>query len=265
MMKRPMPIFPPIPITSIVLGFPACQWRLEILRAAINANVKAKQRLFDQAGLPTDVFRHQDGPPPLKPYAIGCDYPFVQYKTQGGYTMVQGFGKAAQAIQLWVLLAKGALTMSGQTMPLGLCHVVNSKWQPALATGLRYYRLASWLPFGANSVAQWHGGDGGRLADLDTALMRHCRHLARGFGFWRDSQRLVAKVHRVVRQARCDWGGAPRVCLDLTMATNLNLPEGIGIGWGAALGHGQALRIPAYEAQYGTCPSHDLSPWHAKA
>jgi hypothetical protein len=238
-------VLPPAaaPVALLALDLPAHPSLLPALRGAVVEQVLAHRAVYEAAGLGTDLFHNHDESRWAVPQPDTLHrYPLVQYKVRHRRAALLGLGQGAQAVQLWWALAQGRLPLHGREQALALADQWQVLWQPQLLDHERLYRLNKWLPLNAANYATWQRTP--RLADkaqlLDRLLWGHLFHLLEGLGAQLPRAQVRLYVASIDHQSYQNCYGVRKLALDVTFATNVDLPPEIGLGQGVSVGFGKA-------------------------
>ncbi|MGB3466617.1 MAG: CRISPR-associated endonuclease Cas6, partial [Cyclobacteriaceae bacterium] len=241
-----------IPITTITFNQPFDAGQMRKFRGAIIESVLKHQAVFDAAGISTRYFHNHhtdpaiDNDPTLPEGAKRhYHYPYVQYQLRHRRAGIMGIGPGAQAVQMWLSVVGDTLTVGGRPFSLEVYQHAHRQWQPEVGETLQTYRINRWQPFSTENLRQWK--DRPKLADrvtiLDKLLWGHHFHLADGLGFAIDKSRFQLYVSTIDHLTTADSYGIKKLTLDITFATNLNLPGEIGLGQSTTIGFGKVQTI----------------------
>jgi len=239
-----------VPITSLQLNVPIHPGGLKYLRGAVIEKVMQHQDHFKEQGIPTDLFHNHFGVKPMPASGIIQQnsiqrYPVIQYKVRHRQAELWGIGPGAKALQLWLPLAGPNISMQNRSFPLVVNNYEQNPWTPAIQPDLHYFRLNKWLPFNSENYRLWQQTP--RLVDrvpiLDKILWGNFFHLAESLEVTFPREKLQLFVSTIDQQTYKTSYRIKKLALDITFATNLNLPEEIGLGQGVSLGFGKVQRI----------------------
>lgn len=245
-----------IPLLTVTLDLPLHPNDLRKLRGAIVEKAMQHQRQFNQAGLSTDLFHnhietnteesnessgdggHSDG--------RHSRYPLVQYKLYHRKAELVGVGPGAGALQLWLQLAGGKLTIDGKEHTLTILHLQVDYWRPILRQSEVVYRMNKWLPFRADTYQTWRQTP--RLSErvllLERSLWGNLHHLMETLQIETPREEIILYLQNIDMQTYKQCYDIKKIAFDVTFATNMHLPNELALGQGVSIGFGKLQRLP---------------------
>ena len=246
-----------IPITQITFDFPLHPGALRWFRGAVIESVMKHEAVFKAADVPTVLFHnhvpvleiHGEERIPEKANNRLYDYPLIQYKIQHRRAEIVGIGQGAQAVQLWLSVIGDQLNIHGKVYDLTIYQHQHERWNPVIVADKGLYRLNKWLPINVEKHRQWK--EELRLTEriklLEASLWGHLLHLSKRFGIEWPKEKLELFISTIDHMSYKDSFGIKKLALDVVIATNLNLPDEIGLGQGVSIGFGKVQRIKKKE------------------
>lgn len=218
-------------------------------RGAVIAQVLKHKNVFDSAQIPTHLFHNHDeskwNDPEFKgDYDKRSQYPLVQYQQVDGKACLKGIGAGAKAVQLWQALADQKVVINGQKQELEIRQVDLHNYQFSFTKEWHTYTLKQWIPFNPKKIEKWKQAQAliEKAQLLDNALWGHFLHAAEEWGLSIDKSRLKIHVKNCLKQHTVSCFHHNKKAFDVEIVTNCILPQGFGLGQGAAIGFGQIYR-----------------------
>ena len=216
------------------------------LRGAIVEVVEKNQMVFKQAGISTDLFHNHLSTNIREDRSF--DYPLIQYKVKHRKASIVGIGAGVKAIKLLVALLEQNISINNEIREVVIDRFHQTAWTPELK-GLQYYRINKWLPLSVENYEKWNRCVSlvEKAQLLDHVLWGHIQHLIKGVSKNVNKEGLKLVVHNIDMQTYKKCYRIKKLALDVVIATNLNLPDEIGLGQGVSIGFGKVQRIKKKE------------------
>lgn len=227
-------------ILTLSLNLPLHPGNLRAFRSAIVECVGVEQELFHNHDLssPNEAYFH-------------WDYPLIQYSVRRGQATITGLGAGAEAV-LQQLLPKlpAKLTFLGETHPIPDYQLSRQEHDWTLLPQPRNYGLFGWIALNKNNYRQWKqtANETGRQAVLSRALTGHLRALGKAVGV-EHLQDIHGQVLEVFNRKRAFFHNTHFIRFHAAIQSNLDLPQGIGLGRAAAFGFGEIQEEAAFYRQ----------------
>jgi hypothetical protein len=178
-------------------------------------------------------------------------YPQIQYKYHQGKPGLLCLEHGVDEAHHFFSNSSWSVQISGRQMDLTIDRLALSNHEFALMDRKRTYRLRNWLGLNTENFKRYKALDS--LAEqvqfLERILIGNLLSMAKGLD-WHIEGQVEVKIANIERQYAMPLKGIKLAAFDLTFSTNLNLPEGLGLGKGAGQGLEQGLRcICAREAR----------------
>jgi len=239
-----------IPLTIINLDIPLYPANIKKLRGACIEQALEQQILYEEAGLSTELFHnhfehywHENKGEKEENYRR---YPLVQYKIRHRKAEIVGIGQGALAVQIWMSYAKDTISIGGKKYPLRVKEISNEHWWPLLTREVNHYRINKWLPLSPKNHHIWENTP--RMVEkaelLDRILWGNLFSLAEDLAIEIPRDKLTLYTTNIDMQTYKPCHGIQKMAFDLTFATNLQLPNELGLGQGASIGYGKVQHLP---------------------
>lgn len=221
---------------------------IDFFRKAICAVVrKLRTPLLQQYVAPDLFYNHDDETNnPIN------RYPLIQYCQYNGQARLTGINQGAEAI---VKLA--GLLQEKQNLSFNYIHINgrdaslhNALVHPLIThnihfiDGLMEYGLHTWLPMEEDRYSAWKDSLSmhEKLEILNEALPRQLAYFLMAVGF-ESEQPYVAFIGDIKNQLWMKEFNTYKLAFDCSIACNLNLPAGIGIGQVPSIGFGRIINL----------------------
>lgn len=166
-------------------------------------------------------------------------YPLIQYKRQHHKPVLICLDEGADAIhtlfqQRVHQLRLGQRHIALDIEAINLREITLQVWDRAFR-----YRIHHWLALHGPVYLDYRNKatDAERLQLLESILRGNILSMAKGLG-WFIERRVEVRIHRVLGTRVVDFKDTQMSAFDVEFDCNVLLPGGIGLGKGAALGHG---------------------------
>lgn len=173
-------------------------------------------------------------------------YPKVQYKTCNGKACIIGMNEGADILERALHLGDELTLRLGRRI---CCFTIIEKtttyFNPGNSRAEGYdYKIIDWLPLNQeNHIAYAQMKSMHEKIDLlDRILIASILRLLQGFNHFID-YRCEAFITNIISSKVIKYKGVEMLALDITIHTNIRLPENFGLGKGSSRGHGIITEI----------------------
>ena len=221
-------------LLTLTLDLPLPPWQMVQLRAAVVQRVGLEHELF-----------HMHNNDPAVRSNNHQHYPLIQYGVPWGRVQITGVNSGAEAIR-YALLPKlqPNWDINGQSFVVPEYRVRQQTFDLTIGTTQHTFGLYQWLALRKKNFEAWRAAehnDTARQHILDQALTGHLRAMAEGLGF--PYHKIIeGRVRQVLSVQKVSWKRVPMVAFHVIAESNLNVPEGLGLGRLGAYGFGAITR-----------------------
>lgn len=178
-------------------------------------------------------------------------YPAIQYRCLEGRAALWGINQGADALQRFLKKTKNHFEMHEVPTEIAWNIEHHHNIEPQLARGKKmyYYRIYQWLPFNKEENYQWWLQNKNTISDiektkkLESILWGHLNNFITEVAGWKKER--AAKINCFMVQKSLSFvvqhNHTGFTAFDITFATNINLPLGIGLG--ALKSHGYGIVV----------------------
>jgi Cas6b C-terminal domain/Cas6b N-terminal domain len=167
-------------------------------------------------------------------------YPSVQYRCHDGQAALIGIGEAGvEALQDMLMASDGQLTMGGKTYRLRVADFSLQNTPLSNLPEVKAYHLRSWLALNPDNFREWERLPSltARIEHLERILASNIIAFAKGIG-WQIEERFDVTLLQLRATKKVRYHRTELMAFDVAFSTNLQLPEGIGLGKAASHGFG---------------------------
>lgn len=172
-------------------------------------------------------------------------YPMIQYKRIGGQAAIVCVGEGTEQIGSFFSANNFRLRIGDQREEVfEIDAVMPRRTMIQVWDGCFEYWLRGWLPLNSDNYQKYMAcaDQGPRTAMLERILVGNILSACKGLGIC---------VEREIECRICDqeaprtvyYKGLPMLSMDCRFKTNITLPDYIGLGKGASMGHGVIFRM----------------------
>jgi hypothetical protein len=217
--------------------------KLRLLRVRFDAELAAHElpafrgAVAQKAGLEHSLFHNHTG------QGFHYRYPLIQYKRLGGNPLIVCLGEGVDAVHHFFQqrdwsLQLGRRTLEMKIQSLDLQTYTMQVWDRPMA-----YRLQDWIALDQASYADYQRETSlaGKLHLLQTKLTGNLISLAKGIGWTlppREERPVQCQITELGQVRTVTVKGVKVLGFNLQFTTNLFLPNDLGLGKSASLGHG---------------------------
>ena len=203
-------------------------------RGAVIASLKEKDILFHNHD--NDKLRYS--------------YPLIQYKRIHGKAAVMGIGKGVKSISKLLNLKDFNFQIGKERVDIQLEAINAYDNKIVLAEELDFrYRLCNWLPLNSKNYTQYQNSESlvERIMILEDVLIGNMLSFLKGRGIdiHLDKEKEQIKLHitDITAQRSITYKKVRLMAFDIEFKANISLPQYIGLGNSASVGHGVLTRI----------------------
>lgn len=235
-------------IRTLIFNVPLQLIEVPYFRKAITSLVSKLRTQLQNSGVNTDLFHNHDeitGKPINR-------YPLVQYKTESGYAAISGIKEGADAVQaLLDLLSKkenekmlNHLHLHGKSISFALLSNHEYEYNVVVSDKLKNYKISDWLPFEEERYTAWSESLSleHRVSLLNEALPRQISNFLTGLNFTEEIS-YTAFIDTVDKTEWLKEFNVHKLAFDCSFWSNLELPDGIGLGQVPSIGFGKIVAI----------------------
>lgn len=181
-----------------------------------------------------DLF-HNHSPEGTKLYR----YPLIQYKRFQGRAGLVGIGEGVEALQHYLGRHDRSIDLRGQRLRMDVARITFREFPLRPWHNWFSYRVEGWLALHGLHLQIYHDTPGlaGRLLLLERKLNSNIRAFTRAMG-WSGDGLIEVRIHHMRNAGTRLLKDIPFRAFDVEFSTNVSLPAYIGLGKGAAFGHG---------------------------
>ena len=171
-------------------------------------------------------------------------YPLIQYKRLGGKAFIVCISEGTEDIGKLFSSADLNYRLGERTVKMEIASMWTTRplvqvWNQSFS-----YRLVKWLALNEENYRTYQEleGIGERIELLEKILTGNILSFAKGIGYHIE-EKLECKI---ISEKSSSWNrykGVKMKSFDLIFKSNISLPEYIGLGKGASIGHGVLFRI----------------------
>lgn len=191
--------------------------------------------------LPDDPVLHNHGEE-----MILYRYPKVQYKTCNGKACIIGMNEGADILERELHLGDELTLRIGRRIcRFTITDKATTYFNPGNSRAEGYdYKITDWLPLNQeNHIAYTQMKSlHDRIGLLDRILTASILRLLQGFNHFID-YRCEAFITDIISSEVIKYKGVEMLAFDITIHTNIRLPENFGLGKGSSRGHGIITEI----------------------
>lgn len=229
-------------------------WEIPAFRGAIAEKVglehewfhnhkNTTQKPFDRGLLIKGT--NEDNPDKAIFYNTGYHYryPKIQYKTRNFKNQLQPLlvciGDCVEEAHKFFSQADWTITIRDRKHNLQIARMEVDQFNLRVYDQDFHYNLFSWQALNPENYRQFQNMDSlsERIQFLETLLKNHILAFAKGVDWWID-QPVVVKITNLRREKFMSFKRNKVQCFDLSIKTNVFLPEYLGIGKGVSKGFG---------------------------
>ncbi|MBQ9822004.1 MAG: hypothetical protein IJM58_07755 [Muribaculaceae bacterium] len=169
-------------------------------------------------------------------------YPLIQYKVLGGKAAIVAAGEGIDQLAEFFTSGNFDLTVGGRAMHLEVDQVLPLQYQMQVWDQLWPYRVLRWLPLNSEHYRQYQSLDSlpERMAMLQDILRGNILAMGKGLGV-RFDREVVVSLTALDPPRVVPVKGTPVMSFNAQMRCNVNIPQYLGLGKHASLGHGMVL------------------------
>lgn len=170
-------------------------------------------------------------------------YPLVQYRCQHGVAVLFGINEGVEYLRK--LFLSDLLPIEWRKN----LKIEENETELALLEKKQSYYLYRFLPMNTEYYEQWRKMDSliERAALLEKLTTNHLLNFCKEMGFWIKDKGLIVSLKRMDKRPMVEWEASGEkmrfLCFDITIETNLRLPQGIGLGKGKGKGFGSVYSL----------------------
>lgn len=166
-------------------------------------------------------------------------YPLIQYKRIGGKAAIVSVDEGTDVIgQFLANCGDNIYRLGNRCVRMEVEEVRPSQMLMQTWDSRFSYTLRRWLPLNSDNYRRYQAaGDAERMVLLEGILRGNLLSMCKGLGIYLDRELLV-KITSMERPRIVTHKGTRLMAFDIEFATNLSIPNFVGIGKSASLGYG---------------------------
>ena len=166
-------------------------------------------------------------------------YPLIQYKRLGGKPAMVCLNEGTDEIHALFQQRIRTLRLGAREIELSIQSIDLREWTLQAGKRLYPYRLVNWLALSPDNYRPYRDmpDESERLRFLSSILRGNLLAMAKGLG-WYIEEEVRVVLHGVRGPRPVPYKDARLMAFDAAFSCNISLPGSIGLGKGAAKGHG---------------------------
>ena len=172
-------------------------------------------------------------------------YPQVQYKSIDGHGAIVGIGDAVPDVINLASAFPRELQLGNRQVTLHVtdCHV--EPYQPAFDLRPKLYALARYIPLNEANIKRYRSmlALTDKVSFIEDILTANILAFLKGIGY-RAEQQISCAVTTMQEPREQDYKHVSFATFDLQFVSNIELPDGIGLGKSSSIGFGTLRRRP---------------------
>lgn len=166
-------------------------------------------------------------------------YPLIQYKCFGERPGLVCVGEGVAAVQHYLARRDRSIDLRGQRLRMDVARITWRDFPLRPWQNWFSYRVEGWLALHGQHLQTYRDTDSlaGRLQLLERKLNSNIRAFTRAIG-WTGDGLVEVRIHHMRSAGTRALKDIPFRAFDVEFSTNVSLPAYIGLGKGAAFGHG---------------------------
>ena len=220
-------------ITKLLLDGHMGVGDLQCLRGAVN-------RLLSEGGEGGDAHvlfhNHQT-------HGLRYGYPMVQFRSINGQAAVVGIGDAAESVRALASLGELRVKLGERNVTLPVSRCEETFYTPQVYDAPKLYSLYRYIALTDKNVREYDNllALTDRVIMLEKILVGNMLSFFKGIGFHTDD-RLEAVITAIDGEEFVTYKGVKFRTFHLHFVSNVELPDGIGLGKSTAVGFGSLRR-----------------------
>ena len=170
-------------------------------------------------------------------------YPLVQYRSSNGQTTIVGIGEAAGAVQNLASIGRLQLKLGDRETILDVDRCEETYYTPQIYDEPKLYRLSRYIALTDNNLHEYREllALTDKIMMLEKILVGNILSFFKGIGHYTDQQ-LAAVITDMDGQEEIKYKSVRFRTFRLRFVSNVELPDGIGLGKSASVGFGTLQR-----------------------
>lgn len=171
-------------------------------------------------------------------------YPLIQYKTIQGKAAIVCVGEGVDALEAILVNCNGLLHIGERSEQFEVVSAVPQKTSVETWDDLFEYTITNWLPLNKENYQQYCQTEelGRRIEILEKMLVGNILSACKGMGV-RLLEQVRCQILTLSEPRKTYYKRTAMLRFDSRVRINVTLPDNIGLGKGASLGHGTITMI----------------------
>lgn len=171
-------------------------------------------------------------------------YPLIQYKRLHGKAFLVSLSDGTEAIGNLFSESDFHFRLGQRELKMEISSIWTRQFLVQVWNTDFMYRLSAWLPLNEKNYQEYQSMEGvaERILFLEKKLIGNILSFTKGIGLYVE-QKIQCKILYVDAEYWSLYKGVRMKSFTITFKTNISLPEHIGLGKGASIGHGTLHHI----------------------
>jgi len=166
-------------------------------------------------------------------------YPLIQYKCIAGRAAIVCIGQGIEVVNDLLSSVNGVIDLGGREVYLGYGTVIPSEADIFIMEESTAYVIRRWTPLNSKNYSEYCSMESlaEKVSFLENTLIGNILSAAKGLGIHFDQQ-VECKILKISEPYIIRNKGVKIMAFDAEFKSNVSLPDGIGLGKHASIGHG---------------------------
>lgn len=171
-------------------------------------------------------------------------YPLIQYKRLRGRAFLVSLGDGVESMGNLFSESNFHFNIGQRELRMEIASIWTKQFLIQVWNAEFTYRLRMWLPLNEKNYREYQSLEGmtDRIVFLEKKLIGNILSFTKGIGHFVEQQ-IRCKILNIDDEFWSNYKGVRMKTFNITFKTNISLPEYIGLGKGASIGHGTLFYI----------------------
>lgn len=166
-------------------------------------------------------------------------YPLIQYKRLGGVAAIIGVDKGAELLKTMITDQPIPMKLGRREVDMVIDAAYEGQFPLDFTETPETYEIKDWLPFNQSNYNEYKATQilTERISILEKILVGNILSMGKGTETCFQSN-VECKITNLTSQKKTFYKGTELISVDATFQCNVQLPDFVGLGKGASIGHG---------------------------